>query len=131
MSNIPYGYEMINGGLVPHPFESKVVSVTNGLMAIGLNSLEVKDVLNGFEVPKRGQDYNEYPIDEKIHEIYQTGSKLYSEKVLLKIENLVDDLVSTANQNNNNFDLLEFQENLQRIKKYLIKVNERKDNDEY
>lgn len=114
MSNIPFGYEMTNGELVPHPFESKVVKVMNGLMAIGLTSSEAKSILNDLKVPKRGQESGEYPIDDKIHEIYQTGSKLYFEKVLLKIESSVDDLLKDLHEKN--VDIVEFHDVIQGIK---------------
>lgn len=85
MSEAPYGYHIVNGDMVAHPFESKVVRLTNGLSQIGLESSDIQSLLEEFKVPKRGEGYN-YDIDGKLHEIYVAGAKLLLDLIQEKIE---------------------------------------------
>ncbi|MEC4565407.1 hypothetical protein L8C07_05570 [Paenibacillus sp. CMAA1739] len=86
MSEAPYGYHIVNGEMVTHPFESKVVRLTYGLSQIGLESSDIQYLLEEFKVPKRGEDYN-YDIDENLHEIYVAGAKLLINLIQEKIDN--------------------------------------------
>lgn len=123
MENAPFGYSLVDGELVPHPFESKIVKVMYGLYSMGLSSIEVTTLLDDFKVPRQEHNYTNYPIDEKIHEIYQAGSKMYLEKVLNNIEGSVDELLTHVESND--FEITDFQSVLQGIKNIIqvSKVN--------
>ncbi|WP_413986432.1 hypothetical protein [Paenibacillus polymyxa] len=85
MSEAPYGYHIVNGEMVAHPFESKIVRIANGLAQIGLDSEDVQSLLNEFKVPSRGKDYN-YDIDGNLHKIYVAGVKVLIDQIQEKIE---------------------------------------------
>ncbi|QNR65475.1 hypothetical protein IAQ67_16440 [Paenibacillus peoriae] len=86
MSEAPYGYHIVNGEMVAHPFESKIVRLTNGLSQIGLESSDIQSLLEEFKVPKRGEDYN-YDIDGNLHKIYVAGAKVLIDLIQEKIDN--------------------------------------------
>lgn len=115
MKEAPYGYEFVDGELAPHQFESKVVKLTHGLSAIGLDSPDVNELLNKFHVPKRGQNFADYPFEDNIHEIYQAGAKLYIEKVLNKIEESIDSVLNLMDKKNG-LDVIEINDTLQDVK---------------
>ncbi|MFE6075711.1 hypothetical protein ACFVQB_14660 [Paenibacillus sp. NPDC057886] len=86
MSEAPYGYHFVNGKLETHPFESKVIMLTNGLSQMGLESRDIQYLLKEFGVPKRGEDYS-YDIDMNLHKIYVAGAKTLVERIQENIEN--------------------------------------------
>ncbi|MHB0943307.1 hypothetical protein ACYCSU_16790 [Paenibacillus sp. ALE1] len=86
MSKAPYGYHIVDGEMVAHPFESKIVRLTYGLSQIGLDSVDIQYLLSEFNVPARGEDYN-YDIDENLHKIYVAGAKVLFDLIQEKIDN--------------------------------------------
>ncbi|MDY8021193.1 hypothetical protein [Paenibacillus polymyxa] len=86
MSKAPYGYQIVNGEMVAHPFESKIVRLTYGLAQIGLDSANIQFLLNEFKVPSRGKDYK-YDIDGNLHKIYVAGAKVLLDLIQEKIDN--------------------------------------------
>ncbi|MMZ62419.1 hypothetical protein D1872_246270 [compost metagenome] len=85
MSKAPYGYQIVNGEMVAHPFESKIVRLTYGLAQIGLDSANIQSLLNEFKVPVRGEDYS-YDIDVNLHKIYVAGAMVLLDLIQEKIE---------------------------------------------
>ncbi|MDP9676929.1 hypothetical protein J2W97_002924 [Paenibacillus jamilae] len=101
MSKAPYGYQIINGEMVAHPFESKIVKLNFTLSQLGLNEEEIVGLFTKHSLPTRGQNYDGFVFEEKLHDIFLDAHRLYTDKMKGKVEELAIGIREGLEQNKN------------------------------